>query len=184
MSHSPTPTGSWHALFPLLETTEHVVDVGGPERDVLGEDEAESIDQAFASRSVPLERRSFFGLATTGAAELAYRGNKILSQRARVPAFSLGVPFTPSLQLELPVLDLPPVFGNAAHFSLALHNLNSAFLHDALLSQPAWHDLPDTTIHVINLLSRPDRWHRVSMYPLKVFQCRRIPAIAGRAGLG
>jgi len=184
MAAAPTPIVSWHALFPPLETTEHVVDVGGPEREVLGEDEAESIDRVFASRQVPLQRRSFFGLATTGATELVYRGSKIHFQRPEVPAFSLGVPFTSTLRLELPVLDLPPVFRNAAHFSLALHNLNSAFLHDALLSQPAWHSLPDTTIHVINLSSRPDRWHRVSTYPLKVFQCRRVPAIAGRAGLG
>ncbi len=145
----------------------------------------EAIGRELISEVYPPSRKSFFNLLSNNFTNLICRSDKI-ELRARDfgrEMYSRGSSFTSELYLELPELEVAPIFRNTLYYAMYMHNLNARFI-DYTLRSSSGVSLPDLTINVINLASRADRWNLVQSYPLRLFHVRRSEAIRGRSGRG
>lgn len=127
---------------------------------------------------------SFFGLLSHDCAQLIFANTHITFLKARRAQFSLGVPFAAALDLELPTFDICSLLQNLSLFAMYTYNLSNLFLNCSLAKHYLDELLPNTTIHVINLDERQDRWQRVRKLPFRRFGIERFQAIRGRPGLG
>lgn len=150
-----------------------------------GEQEPPEINQSFCDKvTLKYGAVHFFNLHSHDCPQLVFARTCIKFLKSRHAQFSQGTRFARELDLELPVFSVVPLFQNTIYFTTYLHNLNSMFLNGRLAQEYLQTRLPDATIRVINLSSRPDRWRRIADSKFKRFCVERFEAVRGRPGLG